>query len=73
MEKMTAWVTLSEIVLANILLMRASSVLPLLIFDSLVSFISEVSSLNYSSSSFLFSLARLLTQPSVSLGELSEP
>ena len=70
---MTTWVTLSDIVLAKRMLMRDYSVLPLLIFDSLVPFISEVSSLNYSSSSFSCSLARFLTEPPVSLGELSEP
>ena len=42
MEKMTAWVTLSEKCLAKRLFMRASYVLPLLCFDSLVSFISEI-------------------------------
>ena len=38
MEKMTAWITLSEFVLVNRRIMRAYSVLSLLIFDSLVSF-----------------------------------
>ena len=72
-EKITAWVTLSEIVLAKRLIMKASSVLTLLTFDSLLSFISEVSSLNYSSSSFSCSLARFLTQPLVSLVQSFEP
>ena len=53
--------------------MRYYLVLSLLSFYSLVSFISEVSSLNSSSYSFSCSLARFLTQPSVSFSGLSEP
>ena len=73
MVKINAWVNLRYNILANRLLMRDSSVLPLLIFYSLISFISVLSSINSSYSSFPCSLARFLTQPSVSLGELSEP
>ena len=73
MEKMTAWVNLSEKCWANRLIMRASYVLILLIFDPLVSFILEVSSLNSLSSSFSCSLAMFITQQLVSLGESSEP
>ena len=71
MDKMTAWVALSENNLANRLLMRYFFVLFLLSLDSLVSFISEVSSSNYSYSLFSCSMANFLTQPSVSLGKLT--
>ena len=69
MEKINAWIILSDNFLDNRLLMRYSLVLFLLRFDSLASFISELSSLDYSSSLFLCSLARFITQTSVSLGE----
>ena len=61
--EIAALITLRKTKLANRLIMRSSSVL---------SFISEVSSLNYSSYSFSCSLDRFITQQSVSLGELSE-
>ena len=53
--------------------MTSSSVIPLLIFDLMLSFISGVVSLYYSYSSFSCSSSRFLTQPSVSLEESSEP
>ena len=68
MYKMTAW-----IFLANRWFIKDSYSLSLIIFDSLVSFITEVYSLNYSSSLFSCSMSRFLTQSSVSVGESSEP
>ena len=73
MDKIIAWDNLSDNVLANRLLMRDYSDLSLLSYDLLLSVISELPSLNYSSSSSLYSLAGFLTQPSVSLGKFSEP
>ena len=53
--------------------MTSSSVIPLLIFDLIILFISGVFSLSSSSSSFSCSSPRFLAQPLVSLGESSEP
>ena len=53
--------------------MTSSYVTPLLIFDLVLSFISEIFSLNYSSSSYSCSSPRFFAQASVSLGESSEP
>ena len=73
MDKITAWVILSNNCLANRLLMRDSLVLSLLSFYLLVSFISELYYLNCLSSSFSCSLARFTKQLPASLGESSEP
>ena len=72
MGKITAFITLSEKFLAKRLIMKYFSIIPSLIFDLIISFTSGVVSLYSSSSSFLCSLPRLLTQTSVSLGESSD-
>ena len=72
MDKITAFITLSEIFLAKRLIMTYFSVVPSLFFYLILSFTSGLVSLYSSSSLFLFSLSRFLTQPSVSLVESSD-
>ena len=73
MDKITALFNSSEKILANRLIMTSYFFIPLLILYLIISFISGVVSLYSSSYSFLCSLPRFLTQPSVSLGESLEP
>ena len=73
MDEIAALITFSDIFLANRLIIIYFSIIPLIIFDLILSFMSVVFSLNSSSSSFSCSLPRFLAQPSVLLGESSEP
>ena len=72
MDKINSLITLSGKLLAKRLIMTSPSVIPLLIFDLILSFTSGVCSLYSLSSSFLCCFHRFLAQPSVSIGESSD-
>ena len=69
MVNITALITLRGKLLAKILTMTYSYVIPSLIFDLFLLFSSGGVSMYSSSPSFLCSLPRFLVQPSLSLGE----
>ena len=73
MDKITALITFREKFLANRLIMKYSSVIPLLTFDLILSFISGLFSLYSSYTSFSCSSTRFLAHLSFSLRESSQP